>query len=216
MRLWKIRELKDSMEAYKKDTSIQFFYYDMGNKAQIRQYFQKLMEYQIYYKEWETIIQKINQQESGLSMLFYDCKDEKKLVEKNIPYEIFGGVRFYQRMEILDILAYLKLIAYDDDVSFCRIVNTPRRRFGRTKMNLLERLRDGEEVVSSDLKQRKKSLFETLSAHLDEREFLNSDMASFVRFIKAMRDGCAAKQISDIVNEVTKDSGYEGYLRHHS
>jgi len=37
---------------------------------------------------------------------------EKKLVEKNIPYEIFGGVRFYQRMEILDILAYLKLIAY--------------------------------------------------------------------------------------------------------
>ena len=72
---------------------------------------------------------------------------EKKLVEKNIPYEIFGGVRFYQRMEILDILAYLKLIAYDDDVSFCRIANTPRRRFGRTKMNLLERLRDGEEVV---------------------------------------------------------------------
>lgn len=138
---------------------------------------------------------------------------EKKLVEKNIPYEIFGGVRFYQRMEILDILAYLKLIAYDDDVSFCRIANTPRRRFGRTKMNLLERLRDGEEVVGSDLKQKKKSLFATLSAHLDEREFLNSDMASFVRFIKAMRDGCAAKQISDIVNEVTKDSGYEGYIR---
>lgn len=73
---------KQMFEGYKKDTSIQFFYYDMGNKAQIRQYFQKLMEYQIYYKEWETIIQKINQQESGLSMLFYDCKDEKKLVEK--------------------------------------------------------------------------------------------------------------------------------------
>lgn len=66
---------------------------------------------------------------------------EKKLVEKNIPYVIFGGVRFYQRMEILDLLAYLKLIAYDDDISFKRIVNTPRRRFGRAKMNFLEGLR---------------------------------------------------------------------------
>ncbi|MDE7061490.1 MAG: UvrD-helicase domain-containing protein, partial [Lachnospiraceae bacterium] len=89
---------------------------------------------------------------------------EKKLVEKNIPYEIFGGVRFYQRMEILDILAYLKLIAYDDDVSFRRIVNTPRRRFGRAKMNYLEQLRGKEE---------ENSLFATLCLHLNEREFLN-------------------------------------------
>ncbi len=73
---------KQMFESYKKDNAIQFFYYDMGNKAQIRQYFQKLTEYQIYYKEWETIIQKINQEESGLSTLFADCKDEKKLVEK--------------------------------------------------------------------------------------------------------------------------------------
>ncbi|WP_049944867.1 ATP-dependent helicase [Butyrivibrio sp. AD3002] len=67
---------------------------------------------------------------------------EKKLVEKNIPYEILGGVRFYQRMEILDILAYLKLIAFDDDISFKRIINTPRRRFGRSKLSHLESIRD--------------------------------------------------------------------------
>ena len=71
---------------------------------------------------------------------------EKKLVERNIPYEIFGGVKFYQRMEILDILAYLKLIAFDDDTSFKRIVNTPRRRFGRAKLSYLEQLRDGMSV----------------------------------------------------------------------
>ncbi len=127
---------------------------------------------------------------------------EKKLVETNIPYEIFGGVRFYQRMEILDILAYLKLIAYDDDTCFRRVVNTPRRRFGRAKMNELERLKEPD-----------KSLFSTLSAHLEAKEFQNSDVASFVHFIEGMRERYREKRISDIVNEVTRDSGYEGYIR---
>lgn len=69
-------------ESYKKDRSINFFYYDMNNSAQSRQYFEKLKEYQINYKEWETIIKKVNLKESGLSELFADCKDEKGLVEK--------------------------------------------------------------------------------------------------------------------------------------
>ncbi len=127
---------------------------------------------------------------------------EKKLVEKNIPYEIFGGVRFYQRMEILDILAYLKLIAYDDDICFRRIVNTPRRRFGRAKMNFLE-----------GLKAPDRSLFATLSMHLEAKEFQNSEAAEFVHFIDSMRKRYQEMRISDIVNEVTRNSGYEAYIR---
>lgn len=127
---------------------------------------------------------------------------EKKLVEKNIPYEIFGGIRFYQRMEILDILAYLKLIAYDDDTCFRRIVNTPRRRFGRAKMNYLE-----------EVKEPGRSLFTTLSAHLEAKEFQNSDVASFVGFIDGMRKSYREKRISEIVNQTTRDSGYEAYIR---
>lgn len=50
-----------------------------------------------------------------------------------MQYEIYGGVKFYQRMEILDILAYLKLIEYDDDVAFRRIVNKPRRNLEELK-----------------------------------------------------------------------------------
>lgn len=69
-------------ESYKKDRSVQFFCYDMIQPAQSRQYFEKLREYQIHYKEWETIIKKINLKESGLSELFNDCRDEKGLVEK--------------------------------------------------------------------------------------------------------------------------------------
>ena len=73
---------KQLFESYKKEREIPFFYYDMNNYAQMRQYFDKLMEYQINYREWENIIRKINQKESGLSDLFSDCKDEKGLIEK--------------------------------------------------------------------------------------------------------------------------------------
>ena len=69
-------------EGYKKDPAMKFFYYDMNNSAQSRQYFEKLAEYKIHYKEWETIIRKVNLKESGLSELFSDCKSEKDLVEK--------------------------------------------------------------------------------------------------------------------------------------
>ena len=69
-------------ETYKKDRDMKFFYYDLTNYAQSRQYFDKLMEYQINYKEWETIIKKVNLKESGLSDLFSDCRDEKGLTEK--------------------------------------------------------------------------------------------------------------------------------------
>lgn len=73
---------KQLFEMYKKDYSKKFFYYDMNNYAQSRQYFDKLSEYKIYYKEWETIIRKVNLKESGLSELFSDCKNEKELIEK--------------------------------------------------------------------------------------------------------------------------------------
>ena len=73
---------RQMFESYKRDRSMKFFCYDMVNGAQSRQYFQKLQEYQIYDKEWESIIKKVNLKESGLSELFSDCRDEKGLVEK--------------------------------------------------------------------------------------------------------------------------------------
>ncbi len=73
---------RQMFEGYKKDHSLKFDSFDMNNSAQSRQYFDKLAEYQINYKEWETIIKKVNLKESGLSDLFSDCKDEKGLVEK--------------------------------------------------------------------------------------------------------------------------------------
>lgn len=69
-------------DEYKKERINKFFCYDMNNSAQSRQYFAKLAEYGIDYREWQNIIKKINEEESGLSKLFAECKDEKGLVEK--------------------------------------------------------------------------------------------------------------------------------------
>lgn len=82
MTLKSFASCRQLFEAYKRDRSVPFFYYDMNNQAQQKQYFDKLTEYKIHYKEWETIIKKVNLKESGLSDLFADCRDEKGLVEK--------------------------------------------------------------------------------------------------------------------------------------
>ncbi len=127
---------------------------------------------------------------------------EKKFTECGIPYEIFGGVKFYQRMEIQDIMAYLRLIAFDDDVSFKRIINTPRRRFGRVKMQRLIQLqKDGQ------------SLFDTLKSNLDDSILGKSAGREFVEMIEGLRGTYKTASLSDIVERVCGESGYEKYIR---
>lgn len=58
---------------------------------------------------------------------------EEVLVKSNIAYQIVGGTKFYDRKEIKDLLAYLRLIANnDDDLSLARIINEPKRSIGAT------------------------------------------------------------------------------------
>ena len=65
---------------------------------------------------------------------------ESALRDKGVPYRIFGGMRFYDRREIKDVLAYLRLVAFpDDDLSFDRIINLPRRGIGDVTLDLIER-----------------------------------------------------------------------------
>ena len=126
---------------------------------------------------------------------------EKKFTECGIPYEIFGGVKFYHRMEVQDIVAYLRLIAFDDDISFKRIVNKPRRRFGRIKMQTLQSL------------QRESSLFETLKEHIDNAAFKNSGAEEFIEIIEALKSAAKIQPLSEIVEELCALSGYEKYIR---
>lgn len=139
---------------------------------------------------------------------------ERKLVEENIPYEIYGGVKFYSRMEIQDVVAYLRLIAFSDDLSFRRIVNTPRRQFGRSRLAALETIRENNELTLFEQENiTQKSLYEVLKLHLGDPAFSGSGGAAFVSFIESMRSLKDSLRISELVNRVCTDSGYERYIR---
>lgn len=73
---------KQLFEGLKRESGGSFLYYDMNNSSQARQYFQKLREYGIDFREWQSIIREVNKDESGLSDLFEECKNERALVEK--------------------------------------------------------------------------------------------------------------------------------------
>ena len=133
---------------------------------------------------------------------FLSWQIEKKLNESQIPYEIYSGVKFYQRMEIQDIIAYLRLICFDDDVAFKRIVNKPRRRFGKIKMQKLLALKQDDE-----------SLFDTLRKNLDDETIQQSDSADFVRLICDMRQRILIDSVSDFIANLCIESGYEKYIR---
>lgn len=138
---------------------------------------------------------------------------ERKLVEEGIPYEIYGGVKFYQRMEILDVVAYLRLIAFNDDLSFRRIINTPRRKFGRTRVAALERIRENNEINLFDGDLKDKSLYEVLKTHLGDQAFNGSGGGQFVSLIENLKALKDRLKISELINRVCIDSGYEQYIR---
>ena len=127
---------------------------------------------------------------------------EKKLNEEAIPYEIFGGVKFYKRMEIQDIIAYLRLICFDDDIAFKRIVNKPRRRFGKVKMQKLTTLRQEDET-----------LFDALRKNLDDETIKKSEAADFVKLVCDMRQRVLIDGVADFVSMLCVESGYENYIK---
>ncbi|MBQ7609237.1 MAG: hypothetical protein IJU76_14915 [Desulfovibrionaceae bacterium] len=69
-------------DRFKKNKSLKFSYYDMNTPYQSKSYFDKIKEYGINYKEWNEIIREVNKEEAGLSKIFEECKDERRLIEK--------------------------------------------------------------------------------------------------------------------------------------
>jgi len=77
---------------------------------------------------------------------------EEIFLKSNIPYQIVGGIRFYERKEIKDLLAYLRLVSNpDDDISFLRIVNEPKRGIGAASLDKLAEYaaRRGQSIFAS-------------------------------------------------------------------
>lgn len=128
--------------------------------------------------------------------------DEVFLREK-IPYAIYSGVQFFNRMEIKDALAYLRLITYKDDLAFLRVVNVPKRNLGERRIKFLQ-----EYAVKHQC-----SLYISLETNLDNEIFKGTKAAQFVALIENFAANYAERQISELLAAILNESGYEKMLR---
>jgi len=128
---------------------------------------------------------------------------EQGLIEAGIDYTIYGGVKFFQRREIKDVLAYLRLIAYGDDLSFSRIVNQPSRGIGKQKINYLREKAEQEGL----------SLYKALKKYHTDPVFKSTKARDFIETIQYFKANYRSFAVSELLQDVLKRTGYEEYLR---
>jgi DNA helicase-2/ATP-dependent DNA helicase PcrA len=132
---------------------------------------------------------------------------EDVLLRRGIPYRLVGGVRFYERREVKDVLAYLRLIANPRDaVSFGRVVNVPKRKIGDRTVAELERV----------ARRRRISPFEAVHALDDAAEITpaaRAALADFGRLIDDLRNGSERMPLPQFLDRVLDDTGYQRMLR---
>ncbi|WP_176960961.1 DNA helicase PcrA [Lentibacillus cibarius] len=131
---------------------------------------------------------------------------EDTLMKSNIAYQMVGGTKFYDRKEIKDLIAYLRLITNpNDDISFERVVNVPKRGIGKTSV---ERLRSyaAEEGIS-------------FSQAVKEIDFVGvtknaaKTLSEFERFIHSLAQQQEFLTATDMVDTVLERTGYEEMLK---
>ena len=128
---------------------------------------------------------------------------EEGLMRAEIPYTVYSGVQFFDRMEIKDALSYLRLIAYRDDLSFMRIVNTPKRNIGEKRMRFLKEYAAANGCL----------LYDALVKSIDEPMFANTQARRFVKLIERLSSICHTMPASELLSAVLNESGYEEALR---
>ncbi|MBD3282512.1 MAG: AAA family ATPase [Candidatus Portnoybacteria bacterium] len=112
---------------------------------------------------------------------------EESFIQNNIPYKLIGGTKFYQRKEIKDIIAYLKFIQNNDEISMERIINTPRRGIGKITLKKIQ--------TQGIKKQTKKEI----------KEFYN--------LIQNLKEKSKKTPLSELIKELTKKIKYKEYLK---
>ncbi|OZI10995.1 DNA helicase UvrD [Bacillaceae bacterium SAS-127] len=131
---------------------------------------------------------------------------EEVLMKSNIEYTIVGGIKFYDRKEIKDLLAYLRLIANpDDDISLQRIINVPKRGLGSTSLDKISRYAQENDI--------------TMYQALAEADFIGlsgkaaKTAIEFRRLIETYTQQQEYLSVSELVEEVLERTGYRDMLK---
>lgn len=183
-----------------------------GNRIHFRQF-------EMAYEEAEYIASDIQTKHRELGLSYADCAVlyrtnaqsrllEEQFVRSSIPYNVVGGVNFYSRKEVKDLLAYLKTIDNGrDDLAVKRIINVPKRGIGATSINKVQEYADAHTM----------SFYDALSV-ADEIPTLGKaadKMKGFVYQIRVYRTRLTdpSYSLEDLLNDIIDDTEYIEMLR---
>lgn len=165
--------------------------------------------------EANFIVSRIKQDSGGnynQYAILYRTNSQSRSIEEacmaaGVPYRIYGGLKFYDRKEIKDIIAYLKLIYNtDDSQSFRRIVNVPKRSIGDTTIKRLQDFADREDI----------SLFAAAQRIQEDTEIpprTRSKITDFVNLITKFKEAIPNYNLREFVTLVIEKSGYLAELQ---
>ena len=183
-KLWTENDVGSLPKVYSADNE-----YDEGKY--IAEQIEHLMRQEKYKYSDFAVLYRMNTQSRAI---------EEILRRESIPYKIIGGLKFYERKEIKDIISYLRLVQNtSDNLSLNRIINEPKRGIGKTSL----------ENVAQIAEQNNVSMYEVIK-NADQyglnRVYLNSR-----EFISCMEEIIAQKDeltISELIKKILKDTGY--------
>ena len=163
--------------------------YDEG--AYIAQQIEQLKREEYYQYSDFSILYRMNTQSRAI---------EDILRREDIPYKIIGGLKFYERKEIKDIIAYLRIIQNsNDNLSLKRIINEPKRGIGKTSLDKIEQLAITNETSMYEI-LKKADEYGLNRVFLNSREFINT-----IEELKNKKDNI---NVSELIKLTLKKSGY--------
>lgn len=128
---------------------------------------------------------------------------EEALLTEKLPYHIYSGVPFFGRAEIKDALSYLRMIVSQDDLSFRRVINTPKRNMGRRRMAYLEEYAEKNGCT----------LYTALKQTVEDDIFRGTKARAFISLTEDFSNGYEDRAVSDLLAAILNESGYENMLR---
>ena len=188
-KLWTRNEEGDKPFVYRGDTE-----YDEANFICNKIEALKSMEYYKYSNF--AVLYRMNSQSRVI---------EQVLAREQIPYKVIGGLKFFERKEIKDIIAYLRLIQNtNDNLSLTRIINEPKRGIGNTSLANVEQIANNDGI----------SMYEVIKKSAEyglNRVYANSQ--EFISTIEELKDKKNSLKISDLVKQTLQKTGYLSSLK---
>ena len=131
---------------------------------------------------------------------------EDKLRRAGVPYHIIGGVKFYERKEIKDILAYLKVISNpSDSVSLLRVLNFPARGIGKTSVDKIISLSKDKQITIFDML----NLIDEVQIGESQKKTIKSFISKINRFIQSISNYNIVNMVNDVIEEFKIKEHYQ-------